>query len=41
MTGMKEAFFGNSGAEANECALKLCRLYGHQKGFKLREDITV
>lgn len=28
-TGMKKVFFGNSGAEANECALKVARKYGH------------
>lgn len=32
LTGMKQAFFGNSGAEANEAAIKLARLYGHRKG---------
>jgi acetylornithine aminotransferase len=29
---MTEVFFGNSGSEANEGALKLVRLYGHQHG---------
>lgn len=28
LTGMKKVFFGNSGAEANECALKIARKYG-------------
>jgi acetylornithine aminotransferase len=32
LTGMAQAFFGNSGAEANEAAIKLARLYGHRKG---------
>jgi acetylornithine aminotransferase len=32
LTGMKQAFFGNSGAEANEAAIKLARLYGHRRG---------
>ncbi|WP_279243373.1 aspartate aminotransferase family protein [Candidatus Litorirhabdus singularis] len=32
--GMETCFFGNSGAEANEAAIKLARLYGHQKGVK-------
>ena len=32
LTDMKQAFFGNSGAEANEAAIKLARLYGHRKG---------
>ncbi len=31
-TGMKKVFFGNSGAEANECALKVARKYGEAKG---------
>lgn len=31
-TGMKKVFFGNSGAEANECALKVARKYGESKG---------
>ncbi|MFB3058120.1 MAG: aminotransferase class III-fold pyridoxal phosphate-dependent enzyme, partial [Gammaproteobacteria bacterium] len=32
LSGMDRAFFGNSGAEANEAAIKLARLYGHQRG---------
>lgn len=32
-TGMERAFFANSGAEANECALKIARLHGHRRGF--------
>ena len=28
-TGMKKVFFGNSGAEANECAIKVARKYGN------------
>lgn len=31
-TGMKKVFFGNSGAEANECALKVARKYGEATG---------
>ena len=30
---MDRVFFGNSGAEANEAAIKLARLYGHQQGI--------
>jgi acetylornithine aminotransferase len=30
LSGMDEVFFGNSGAEANECAIKLARFYGHK-----------
>jgi acetylornithine aminotransferase len=32
LAGMDRAFFCNSGAEANEAAIKLARLYGHNKG---------
>ena len=31
--GMQNCFFSNSGAEANEAAIKLARLYGHQRGI--------
>ncbi len=34
LAGMDRAFFSNSGAEANEAAIKLARLYGHRKGIK-------
>ena len=30
LSGMESAFFSNSGAEANEAAIKLARLYGHK-----------
>ena len=30
-TGMKKVFFGNSGAEANECAIKVARKYARDK----------
>ena len=30
-TGMKKVFFGNSGAEANECAIKTARKYSYDK----------
>lgn len=30
-TGMKRVFFGNSGAEANECAIKVARKYASEK----------
>jgi glutamate-1-semialdehyde aminotransferase len=32
LSGMDNVFFSNSGCEANEAAIKLARLYGHQKG---------
>ncbi len=34
LSGMETAFFGNSGAEANEAAIKLARLYGHTKNIE-------
>ncbi len=34
ISGMDAAFFGNSGAEANEAAIKLARAYGHQKNIQ-------
>ena len=33
LSGMYQVFFCNSGAEANEAAIKLTRLFGHQKGI--------
>ena len=38
-TGMKKVFFSNSGAEANECAIKAARKYGELK--KGKEYYTV
>jgi acetylornithine/N-succinyldiaminopimelate aminotransferase len=32
-SGMQTAFFCNSGTEANEAAIKLARLYGHNRGI--------
>ncbi len=34
VAGMDRAFFCNSGAEANEAAIKLARLWGHRKGVE-------
>lgn len=34
LSGMDRVFFSNSGAEANEAAIKLARLYGHTKGVE-------
>jgi acetylornithine/N-succinyldiaminopimelate aminotransferase len=31
LAGMERTFFGNSGAEANEAAIKIARLYGHKQ----------
>jgi acetylornithine/N-succinyldiaminopimelate aminotransferase len=33
-TGMENCFFGNSGAEANEAAIKIARLHGHNRGVE-------
>ena len=38
---MDSVFFANSGAEANEAALKLARLYAHQQGFKRPKVIVM
>ena len=32
ITGLEEVFFCNSGMEANECAIKIARKYGHEHG---------
>ena len=34
LSGMDKVFFGNSGAEANEAAIKLARLYGNKQNIK-------
>jgi acetylornithine/N-succinyldiaminopimelate aminotransferase len=34
LSGMEKVFFGNSGAEANECAIKLARFYGHKRDIE-------
>lgn len=39
-TGMKKVFFSNSGAEANECAIKLARKYAGDKYGKDRFTIV-
>ncbi len=38
-TGMDKIFFGNSGAEANECAIKIARKYSFDKYGKGRHNI--
>jgi acetylornithine/N-succinyldiaminopimelate aminotransferase len=40
LSGMDNAFFVNSGAEANETALKLCRLWGREKNISLPHIIV-
>ena len=39
-TGMKKVFFSNSGAEANECAIKAARKYAQDKYGKKRHVIA-
>ncbi|MBT6411358.1 MAG: aspartate aminotransferase family protein [Betaproteobacteria bacterium] len=34
LSNMETVFFSNSGAEANEAAIKLARLFGHNKGIE-------
>ncbi|WP_119343594.1 aspartate aminotransferase family protein [Facilibium subflavum] len=41
ISGLGKAFFANSGAEANETAIKLARLYGQQKGFENPKIISM
>ncbi len=40
-TGFKKVFFSNSGAEANECAIKVARKYAEDKGVKNASIITL
>jgi acetylornithine/N-succinyldiaminopimelate aminotransferase len=41
LAGMQNAFFGNSGAESNEAAIKATRLFANKKGIKNPIIITV
>lgn len=41
LSGMDEVFFCNSGSEANETAIKLARLYGHQRGVEVPTIIVM
>ncbi|MBL8504949.1 MAG: aspartate aminotransferase family protein [Methylobacillus glycogenes] len=41
VSGMDKVFLCNSGCEANEAAIKLARLYGHQKGVENPEIIVM
>lgn len=41
LTGMEQVFFGNSGAEANEAAIKLTRLYGYDRGIETPSVIVM
>lgn len=41
LSGMSSVFFCNSGAEANEAAIKIARRYGHNKGDTLPKIIVM
>ena len=41
LSGMERTFFSNSGAEANEAAIKLARLHGHKKGIEVPSIIVM
>ncbi len=41
IANMEQAFFANSGAEANEAAIKLTRLYGHKKEIETPSIIVM
>jgi acetylornithine aminotransferase len=41
IANMDNVFFANSGAEANECAIKIARLYAHQRGIENPQIIVM
>lgn len=41
LSGMDNVFFSNSGAEANEAAIKLARKYGHSLGYDIPQIIVM
>jgi len=41
LSGMEKVFFSNSGAEANEAAIKIARKYGNEKGLRSPTIITM
>jgi acetylornithine/N-succinyldiaminopimelate aminotransferase len=41
ISGMSSVFFCNSGAEANEAAIKLARLHGHQRGYTVPRIVVM
>ena len=41
ISGMSKVFFGNSGAEANEAAIKIARLYGKNRNIKIPTVIVM
>lgn len=40
LSGMTNVFFGSTGLEANEAAIKLARKYGHDRGIKKPEIVV-
>ncbi len=40
LSGMQRVFFANSGAEANEAAIKIARLHGHNRGITTPQIIV-
>jgi acetylornithine/N-succinyldiaminopimelate aminotransferase len=40
LSGMTNVFFCNSGLEANEAAIKIARLHGHNRGIELPEIVV-
>jgi acetylornithine/N-succinyldiaminopimelate aminotransferase len=40
LSGMTNVFFCNSGLEANEAAIKIARLYGHNRGVSMPEIVV-
>ena len=41
LAGMDRVFFANSGAEANEAAIKIARAYGHRRDIDLPEIVVM
>lgn len=41
VAGMERAFVGNSGVEAIECALKICRIIAHDRGIHTPEIVVM
>ena len=41
VSGHSKVFFNNSGAEANETAIKICRKYGHDRGLAAPQIVVM
>ena len=41
LSGMERVFFGNSGAEANEAAIKIARLYGNKRDIRVPSIVVL